>query len=106
MEPDEITGSLEEIRAGLRVAELGGLGSEDAPAGFMPAELYRHVRTLLKAVEAVLAVHQPHEGRSGAECGNCLDAYGEAMEWPCETVQAVTRELLEKDPPDGPRHPR
>jgi hypothetical protein len=46
---------------------------------------------LLAAVEAVLALHSPFRD---ADCSDCLDAYGEHLEWPCPTSLAVSRALL------------
>lgn len=50
---------------------------------------------LLAVTDKVLALHGT--GPSGW-CDECRDAYGEPVEWPCATVQAITAALTGKVP--------
>jgi hypothetical protein len=62
----------------------------EADAAFIVASR-SFVPRLLAAVEAVLARHERFEYPSRAICRECRQA------WPCEDVQAITRELLGKE---------
>lgn len=92
--PDPAAAELERIRRELRT-----FGASDDDEG-----------RLLKAVDAVLELHQPVttsggwlEGREWQECGECgpnngcehviaMPGQGESF-WPCPTVEAITRSL-------------
>ena len=66
------------------------------------------VRLLLKVAEAALKFHQPYTSGeppyAQTGCGNCLDAYGEREEWPCDEYQAISAVLLDKEDTDGSHH--
>jgi hypothetical protein len=70
--------------------EIQRLGLTEWQVAQMP---HGDLRKALGALEAVLGVHGSIRIAGRAACTNCLDAYGEHEAWPCETVQAITREL-------------
>lgn len=63
---------------------------------------FRRGKRLLSAVEAVLALHSPEEysgggpeSSDGVGCSGCAltEPEGVMPDWPCPTVQAITRAL-------------
>jgi hypothetical protein len=78
-------------------AHLAGVREDWDNIGGKPV---RHVGRLLAAVEAVLAEHQPADrGRVMNCCAGCeaADVSG-CQEWPCPTVEAISRALLGEVP--------
>jgi hypothetical protein len=60
------------------------------------------VPRLLAAVEAAMSFHAPQEGADGSRfCALCSCAAGEAVRSPCPEVQAMTRELTDKEEDRG-----
>jgi hypothetical protein len=98
--PDPVAAALDVIRADLRAAADSGLLGVKA-GDYLPSALVRHCGDLLKAVDAALAFHEESDGT----CGNCLDAYGDRIEWPCEEYRAITAALAGKETDDG-QHPQ
>lgn len=55
-------------------------------------------------LRAVLDLHHPVDRGAGPQCAGCA-THVTFTDWPCLTVQAITRELERADiPPGGPDH--
>lgn len=103
--PDNLTVALDEIRERANRRLTFPVTSSTALQGAI--ESAGDVPRLLAALDEVLKLHQPvGRGRVMNCCEGCEAVNGEfhedcCHEWPCPTVQAISRALLGEEGGDG-----
>lgn len=55
-------------------------------------EADKYLQKYMKALQAVVELHNPVEGVWVYECGHC-NIWDDASEYPCATIKAIEKEL-------------